>query len=179
MVKQILETPRLVLREMSPADLDFVAAMLADAEVMRYYPRCYSREEAAVWIERQSKRYARHGHGLWLVLDKADGRPVGQVGLLIQNLRGVEEKEVAYLIHRPFWRRGFATESASACRDYAFQTLGRERVFALIRPENEPSQAVAVKLGMTPEPQQIEHSGFAHLVFSISRNDVCAGAKIS
>ena len=42
MPKQILETSRLILREMSPDDLDFVAAMLADAEVMRYYPKCYS-----------------------------------------------------------------------------------------------------------------------------------------
>ena len=169
-MKQILETPRLLLREMSLADLDFVAAMLADPEVMRYYPKCYSREEAETWIERQMKRYARHGHGLWLVLDKASGQPVGQVGLLIQNVQGVEEKEVAYLIHRPFWRQGFATEAARACRDYAFEVLGRQRVIALIRPENVPSQGVAVKLGMTPEPYRVQHSGFEHMVFSVTRD---------
>jgi RimJ/RimL family protein N-acetyltransferase len=154
---------------MSLADLDFVAAMLADPEVMRYYPKCYSREEAQTWIERQMKRYARHGHGLWLVLDKAADQPVGQVGLLIQQVRGVEEKEVAYLIHRPFWRRGFATEAALACRDYAFRVLGRDRVIALIRPENVPSQAVAQRLGMQPEPDRVCHSGFEHIVFSVSR----------
>ena len=42
MQKQILETTRLILRETSPDDLDFVAAMLADPEVMRYYPKCSS-----------------------------------------------------------------------------------------------------------------------------------------
>jgi len=102
MQKQILDTPRLILREMSPDDLDFVATMLADPEVMQFYPKCYSREEAATWIERQMRRYARHGHGLWLALDKMTGQPVGQVGLLIQNVHGVEEKEVAY----PRARRG-------------------------------------------------------------------------
>ena len=56
MQKQILETPRLILREMSLADLDFVAAMLADPEVMRYYPKCYSRQEAETWIGRQMNR---------------------------------------------------------------------------------------------------------------------------
>ena len=71
MPMQILETPRLILREMSLDDLDFVATMLADSEVMRYYPKCYSREEAQTWVQRQIKRYTRHGHGLWLVLDKA------------------------------------------------------------------------------------------------------------
>lgn len=165
----VLQTARLSLREMSPADLDFIAAMLANAEVMRYYPKCYSRQEAEVWIQRQMRRYARHGHGLWLVSEQSTGEPVGQVGLVIQNIGGVEEREVGYLIHRPFWRRGFATEAARACRDYAFETLGRQRVIALIRPENVPSQGVAGKLGMTPETYQIQHSGFAHLVFSISR----------
>ena len=165
-----LETPRLVLREMSLADLDFVATMLVDPEVMRYYPKCYSRQEAEVWVERQMNRYARHGHGLWLVLEKASGQPVGQVGLLFQYFQGVDEKEGACLIHRPFWRRGFATEAASACRDYAFDVLGRQRVIALIRPENVPSQGVARKLGMTPEPDRIWHSRFEHLVFSVSRD---------
>jgi [ribosomal protein S5]-alanine N-acetyltransferase len=170
MSKQILETARLVLREMTPDDLDFVAAMLADPEVMRYYPKCYTREEAATWIERQMRRYARHGHGLWLAIDKATNQSVGQVGLLIQQVHGVMEKEVAYLIHRPFWRRGFATEAGLAARDYAFGVLGRERVVALIRPENAASLRVAQRLGLKEEPARIEHSGFEHIVFLLARN---------
>ena len=169
MPNPILETARLALREMSPDDLDFVAAMLADPEVMRYYPKCYSREESLTWIERQLRRYARHGHGLWLAVDKTTGQPVGQVGLLLQQIHGVMEKEVAYLIHRPFQRRGFATEAGLAVCDYAFNVLGRDRVFALIRPENVPSLRVAEKLGMSPEPDRIQHSGLEHLVFSRAR----------
>jgi RimJ/RimL family protein N-acetyltransferase len=169
MPSTIIETPRLVLREMSLDDLDFVAEMLADPEVMRFYPKCYSRAEAATWIERQLHRYARHGHGLWLALEKSSGRPVGQVGLLIQRVDGVEEKEVAYLIHRPFQRKGFATEAALACRDHAFTVLGRSRVIALIRPENEPSRKVAWKLGMKPGEHTADHGGFKHEIFSISR----------
>ena len=168
-MKTILETPRLVLREMTLDDLDFVAAMLAHPEVMRFYPKRYSRAEAEVWLNRQLTRYARHGHGLWLVVEKAGGEPVGQIGLLIQNIGGVDEKEVGYLLHRPYWGRGLATEAAAACCDYAFTRFDRARVFALIRPENEPSQRVAQRLGMTPGPETIVHSGFAHLVFSAAR----------
>ena len=90
----ILETPRLVFREMSFADLDFVAAMLADPEVMRYYPKCYSREEAKAWIQRNLDRYARDGFGRWLVLDRASGEPRGQVGLTLQEVEGKLEPEV-------------------------------------------------------------------------------------
>jgi RimJ/RimL family protein N-acetyltransferase len=165
-MKHILDTPRLILREMSLADLDFVAAMLADPEVMRFYPKCYSREEAAAWVERQMGRYERHGLGLWLVSDKAPCQPVGQVGLIMQTVRGVEEREVGYLIHRPFWWQGFATEAAAACRDYAVQVLGSQRVISLIRPENLPSQGVARKIGLRPEPGFVQHGGFEHIVFS-------------
>jgi [ribosomal protein S5]-alanine N-acetyltransferase len=169
MSSHILETARLVLREMTLGDLDFVAAMLADPEVMRYYPRCYSREESQEWIERQLRRYERHRHGLWLAIEKSTGQPVGQVGLLIQQVDGVEEKEVAYLIHRPLWRRGLATEAALACRDHAFTAFSRDVVIALIRPENVPSQGVARKLGMTPRSGTMQHGGFAHEVFAIAR----------
>jgi len=104
-------------------------------------------------------------------LGKVTGQPVGQVGLLIQNVQGVEEKEVGYLIHRQYWCRGFATEAALACRDYAFDALNRRRVIALIRPENVPSRSVAAKLGMQVEPYTIQHASFEHLVFATSRMD--------
>ena len=76
----VFETPRLALREMSLADVGFVAEMLADPEVMRFYSPCDSRDEAEAWVLRQLDRYASFGFGLWLVLDKASSRPVGQVG---------------------------------------------------------------------------------------------------
>jgi len=166
MAKQVLETPRLILREMSMDDLGFVAVMLADPEVMRYYPKCYTRVEAAAWVQRSMDRYAQHGHGLWLVSDKATGQAVGQVGLVTQTVRGLEEREVGYLIHRPYWRQGLATEAATACRDYAVQVLGSQRVISLIRPENLPSHGVARKIGLQPEPGLVQHGMFEHIVFS-------------
>lgn len=164
---RILVTSRLALREMCASDLDFVAAMLADPEVMRFYPKCYSRDEAEAWLKRQVERYARHGHGLWLVLDKSTGDPVGQVGLTLQEVDGVDEPEVGYLIHRPFWRRGFATEAAIATRDYAFNTLRKPRVISLVRPENVPSQGVAMKMRMSVEKSTL-HAGLVHFVFAVS-----------
>lgn len=158
---------RLVFREMAKGDLDFVAGMLAHPEVMRYYPKCYSRAEAEGWVQRQRDRYLRDGHGLWLVQDKTSGEPIGQVGLLLQQVDGVAEPEVGYLIHRPFWRRGYATEAALATRDFAF-AAGRDHVISLIRPENLPSQGVARKLGMTIAKTTV-FAGFDHFVFAVAR----------
>src|SRR6266568_1549358 len=50
----VLETERLRLREMVPADLDFVATMLADPEVTYYYERRFNRDEANVWPDGRS-----------------------------------------------------------------------------------------------------------------------------
>ncbi|MBI4516708.1 MAG: GNAT family N-acetyltransferase [Deltaproteobacteria bacterium] len=167
--KVVLTTRRLLLREMDLDGLDFVAVMLADPEVMRFYPKCYSRPEAEIWLRRQLQRYAEHGHGLWLVLDQASGVPLGQVGLTVQHLDGVDEPEVGYLIHRPFWRQGFATEAAIATRDYAFDALARPRVISLVRPENVPSQGVARKMGMAVVKRTV-HAALVHLVFAVERN---------
>jgi len=162
-----LETRRLWLREMGLEDIEFVASMLGDPEVMRFYTRCYSHQEAEGWIRRQMDRYEKDGHGLWLVMDKETARPVGQVGLVLQEVNGIEEPEIGYLIHRLMWRRGFATEAARATRDHAFGSLGKRRLISLIRPENLPSQGVALKLGMQPEGRAL-HAGREHMIFSLS-----------
>jgi len=162
----ILESPRLWLRELTLDDLDFVAEMLADPDVMRFYPKRLDRTESRVWIERQRQRYRDDGHSLWLVVERATGRPLGQVGLIRQVVRGVPESEIGYLIHRPYWRRGFATEAALGVRQHAFETLGRRRVISLIRPENTPSQGVARKLGMQAEGEVL-CQGLTHVVFAV------------
>jgi [ribosomal protein S5]-alanine N-acetyltransferase len=167
-IRIIVETPRLILRELEESDIDFVAEMLGDPEVMRFWPRPYTREEAVQWIERFQERYELHGHGYWLAMEKETGQPVGQAGVLNQDVEGVLEIGLGWIMHRPYWRRGFATEAAIGCRDYAFTMENRERIIALIRPENTPSRGVAAKLGMNLE-KSVQYSGFEHLVFVSNR----------
>jgi RimJ/RimL family protein N-acetyltransferase len=152
---------------MAPDDLDFLAEMLGDADVMRHYPHTLDREGAQVWLDHQLMRYERDGHGFWLV-EGRDGAPRGQVGLLKQTLEDGDHPEVGYMIHRPFQLQGIATEAARAVRDYAFRALDRPYVVSLIRPENVPSQKVAWKLGMEPE-RMIQRGGWDHLVFRVER----------
>ena len=173
-MKLILETARLRLRELLPGDIEFMAEMLADAEVMRYYPRRLTRELSSDWIARQRARYQDDGYGLWLAEQRDTGDPVGQMGLVRQNIDGVDECEIGYLIHRPFWRQGFATEGALACRDYAFNTLHKPRVISLIRPENAASQGVARNLGMEVIGRS-PHGGYEHLVFAVSNPALGSG----
>ena len=160
----ILETERLRFREMSLDDLDFLAELVADPEVMKYWPKCYSRDEAANWIQRQLHRYEKDAAGYWLALDKVSGRPVGQAGLLSMQVDGADEIGLGYMMHRPFWRMGYATEAAQASRDYGFSKLGKKRIVALVRPENLPSLGVVEKLRMKLE-KRTHYADFEHLVF--------------
>jgi RimJ/RimL family protein N-acetyltransferase len=168
MTKPILETPRLTLREITWDDLDFLATLLGNERVMQHYPQCYSRDGAKLWLGRIIERYAEHGHAFWLVERRDTGEPIGQVGLLLQNVDGVDEPEIGYMIHAPHWRQGYAREAAAGVRDYAFGVLQKPRVISLIRPVNIASQRVALRLGMKPERLTHWHD-LDHLVFAISK----------
>jgi RimJ/RimL family protein N-acetyltransferase len=79
------------------------------------------------------------------------------------------------LVHRPYWRRGLATEAALGVRSYAWDALGRDRLISLVRPINVASRGVARKLGMLPESETQFH-GLPHLVFSVTKSSVQAAA---
>ncbi len=147
--RTILETERLRLREMTPADLEFLASLLGDPAVMRHYPAPLDRAAAVGWLDRQRQRYADDGCGLWLVEHRAAREPVGQVGLVWQDVDGRREPELGWMIAAAHQRRGYATEAARAVRTLAFDAFDLPGVIALIEAANEPSRGVARRLGMT------------------------------
>lgn len=166
-VRPILQTERLALRPVTREDLDFVHTIFSDPEVMSHYPKCYSREESDAWIEKTLERYRHDGCGHWLAF-LADGTAVGLIGLVMQEVDGVRECEVGYLVHRDHWRHGYAREAAAAVRDVAFQWRMQGQVISLIRPANLPSQAVARSIGMTLW-KTTRFRGLEHQVFRIRR----------
>ena len=165
-MKVIAQTRRLLLREMGPGDLAFMAEMLGDPEVMRFYPKPMSQEEAKAWVDRQAERYATFGFGWWLCVRKADSVPVGQAGLVLHSLGAAEVPGLGYMIHRPHHRQGYAGEAVTAVIDFCRNVLGREDVVAAIRPENAPSQAFARSLGMEDDGRRAVLVEIDHVLFS-------------
>ncbi|MEV0195342.1 GNAT family N-acetyltransferase [Nonomuraea sp. NPDC050691] len=150
-------TARLSFREMTPDDLDDMAALLGDPEVMRYYPRTRTREEALRWIESSERSYAEYGHGLWALTVRETGEFAGNCGLTRQQVEGETFTEVGYLVPPALQGRGYATEAALACRDHARDVLTVDRLISIIHPDNVPSQRVAAKLGLTLERTAMYH----------------------
>ncbi len=158
-------TDRLRAREMDNFDLAFIAAMLGDARVMHFYPKVLDRDESLAWIARQRQRYRDDGHGLWLLEARATGEPVGQCGVTMQDVDGVREVEVGYLLHADHWKRGLATEAAQAARDWARERYPDRRIISLVRPENVASCAVAERNGMTVAGETMR-AGWRHVIYA-------------
>ena len=170
---KILETERLVLRELEPSDYRALCVILQDPDVMYAYEHAFSDAEVAEWLERQLARYAEYGFGLWAVLRKTGGDMIGQCGITMQAVGEQLVPEVGYLFAKAFWHQGYATEAATAVRDYAFNTLGFPRVYSIIRDNNLPSQAVALRLGMEVVDEIVKHyynMDMRHLCYAVDRN---------
>jgi RimJ/RimL family protein N-acetyltransferase len=149
-------TGRLAFREMTVDDLDDMAALLGDPEVMRYYPRPKDRAEALAWITRNRERYEHDGFGLWVLTHADTGAFVGDCGLTLQTVEGAVDVEVGYHVRADLQGRGYATEAAAACRDHARDALGTKRLIAIIHPANVPSQRVAQKIGLAYERDAVK-----------------------
>jgi RimJ/RimL family protein N-acetyltransferase len=147
-----LETERLILRAFRQTDLDALAAMQSDPEVMRFLgatgaPR--DRYDSWVGMAALMGQWALKGFGIWAWEERATGRFVGRGGLL--EFEGWPEPELAYALDRPFWGQGFAREAGRAALDWGFATLGRDRFASFIKPANTASKRTAAGLGATFE----------------------------
>lgn len=156
-VQMILETERLYLRELTQEDYPSLCRILQDEETMYAYEGAFCDKEVQEWLDRQMSRYRRWGFGLWAVVLKETDQMIGQCGLTMQPWKGEEVLEVGYLLERNFWHRGYATEAARACRDYAFEVLQAKEVCSIIRDTNLASQKVAIRNGMCRKDSDIKH----------------------
>jgi len=162
-------TPRLTLREMRSEDATDLLEIFSDPEAMRFYPSTRSFAETKTWVSSNIERYGRHGFGIWVAQSNIGMEFLGQCGLILQDVEGKQDLEIGYMFLRRHWGQGFATEAASACRDYAFERLKYTRVISLIDPGNIASRRVAEKVGMHVE-KQVEKWNKQVLVYSLARN---------
>ena len=140
-----IETPRLLLRVPRAEDLDAWAAMMADEQAAQFIGGVTPR--SVTWRAMMTMIGSWHamGFAMFSVIEKSSGRWVGRLGPWMPD--GWPGPEVGWAIVRECWGRGYAPEGAIAATNWAFDTLGWDRVIHSIDPANVASQAVAQKLG--------------------------------
>ena len=145
----ILETQRLVLRQLSIDDAEFIRALLNQPSFIRYIGDKGVRnlDDARRYIlEGPLQSYERNGFGLYLVELKDTGTPIGVSGLVKRDT--LSDPDIGFAFLPQYWSKGYAVESAAAVMDYARQVLALERVLAITSPDNEASARLLAKIGL-------------------------------
>jgi RimJ/RimL family protein N-acetyltransferase len=166
-----LETDRLTLRRWQPEDFEEFAAMSAEPEVVKFLtadgkplPRFLAWQGFCALIGHWELR----GFGIFAVVERSTGEFVGRVGPW--HPEGWPGFEVGWTLRKKFWGRGYATEAAARCIEYAFTDLQQPHVISLIDSANTPSIRVAERLGERVEgTATLPHTQKDVLVYGLSR----------
>lgn len=144
------ETPRLLLRQWSPADRIPFAALNADPRVMAHFPALLSTEVSDRLADRLQGLIETRGWGAWAVSLKDTGEFIGYVGLHIPSplLPFSPCTEIAWRLAYPYWGKGLAMEAAQAALAVGFDQLGLEEIVAFTTLSNLKSQALMQRLHM-------------------------------
>jgi RimJ/RimL family protein N-acetyltransferase len=142
-----LETERLTLRKFRESDWEPYALMCADPEVMRYLGTggTLSRDDSWRAIASMLGHWQLRGFGMWALESKETGELVGRAGFIYPA--GWPGFELGWVLGKPYWGRGYATEAAREAMRWAYEVLKRDRFISLIRKANKPSIKVAERLG--------------------------------
>lgn len=162
-----LQTERLTLRPLEPADAAAYAQMRFHPDVSRWLPPAADEPVAAAEaaIARFAAGWRERQYAPWGLF--RDGRLVGHAGLNFVPEFGATE--VLWALHPDAWGQGYATEAARAALDYGFGTLGLDLIFAITLPDNLASQAVMRRLGLGYR-RRVDYKGFKDIVwFDIDR----------
>ncbi|MBB5634863.1 ribosomal-protein-alanine N-acetyltransferase [Pedobacter cryoconitis] len=157
----ILESDRLVLRRMTPADADEVFAMRSDPEIMKYIPRplAKTRQDALDLIKVFDKGVEENNFINWGISFKDDPKLLGTICLIRMQPENFRS-ETGYLLHPDYHGQGIINEALGTVIDYAFNVLKFHSLEAVIDPDNHASEKVLIKRKFVKEGHFKENGFF-------------------
>jgi ribosomal-protein-alanine N-acetyltransferase len=147
-----IETERLVLRQITQADAAARFATFSDPLVMEYYGEEPHKtiEESQELITALDRWYAQREGIRWGVTLRGADEVIGSCGFFLFD-EGFHRAEMGYELRRAYWRQGIMREALTAIITYGFNTMGLQRIEALVNQDNEASAALLLALGFTHE----------------------------
>lgn len=175
--QQVLDSLRLRLAPLVPADADEMEVLASDAAIADTtlsVPHPYPSGVGRRWIASIGSNWGNGISGVWSIRLRDGGALVGVIDMHLEP--EADSAEIGYWIGVPFWGRGYATEAVRAIIDFGFATLGLNRIHAEHFPRNPASGRVMAKAGMVLEGtlRQAIRKGTAYedlAVYAILRED--------
>ena len=146
---KILETDRLLIRQLTVDDANFILELLNDPSFIQNIGDRNVRtvEDAKAYVlNGPVASYAKNGFGHSLVILKVPGESIGMCGLIKRDV--LEDVDIGYAYLPRYWTKGYAIEAALAMKSYAKETVRLNRLVAIVDPANAGSTRVLEKLGM-------------------------------
>lgn len=168
-MKPILETERLLLRELNPDDAGDFFNLNENPNVIKYTgDKAFQNiDEAREFLENY-QNYRLNGYGRWAVMSKENNEFVGWCGLKYNS--STDETDVGFRFFEHYWNKGFATESAGACIDYGFKNLNLNTVLGRAMQDNAASVKILEKLGMK-YVRDFDFDGHKGVIYKIESRD--------
>ncbi|WP_277014382.1 GNAT family N-acetyltransferase [Flavobacterium lindanitolerans] len=153
-MKHILETSRLILRELDSKDAKNFYDLNSNPNVIKYTGNSAFKnvEEAKEFLENYTD-YKFNGYGRWAVILKTTDKFIGWCGLKFDELEN--ETDIGFRFFEEEWNKGYATESAIACIHYGFEKLKLKRIIGRAMKENVGSIKVLEKIGLEYEKNAV------------------------
>ena len=181
-MKPYIETERLYLRQWQASDFAIFAAMNADPEVMKYFPKLLSAKVSDIIASKCQQLIEDNGWGFWaLSLKDFSNKNDAFIGFVGLNQTHADMSfapcvEVAWRLRKEFWGQGYATEAARASLDFAFSELALEEVVAFTAVINKRSQLLMKRIRMTDTQNNFYHPALEsnhllaeHVLYKITR----------
>jgi len=156
---KVLETKRLVLRQINSGDFEELYRMNSDPVIMKYVGdgSTRTRDQMIKELEMLISHYTRKpGLGIWATVLKESDIFVGASGLVYYD--NTPEIELGYRMLKEYWNKGYATEASLGLLDYGFKTLRLNKVVSSAHVDNLASRRVMEKIGMTYMDERIHYS---------------------
>ncbi len=151
----LFETERLTVRRFTLEDAEGFFGINGNPDVMKYIRPAKSRADSDAFLEENCNLY-RDGSviGRYAVTEKSGGTIVGTFSLLY--LAGEADFHIGYALLPGEWGKGYATELTLHGTRFFFAKSGKQELFAITNPENEPSQKVLIKAGFLRKGETVE-----------------------
>lgn len=159
-MKYLLEgqkTERILFRKIRQSDFDDWLEFYKDPNTTKHWIAAFEspEKECENWYTRQFYRYKNNLGGMNALIEKKTGKLIGHCGLLVQTVDNITELEIGYSLLPTFWNKGFATESARKCRDFAFERNFSDSLISIISLTNKTSEKVAINNGMSVDKKTV------------------------